>query len=167
MSGASAKRGFSLIEALVALIIAAIALTAVYELQQQLVRGQQHYQRALELAALQRDAMALTSDINPTQEPQGTAPLGGGRGLRWRAIPVTQPALNTGSAKAGRRFELRLYRLNVDLLDADGRVLGRLAFDRVGWRLLARPAPAEPTIAPPTAATTPQGVMPSSSQPVL
>jgi prepilin-type N-terminal cleavage/methylation domain-containing protein len=166
LTDAQAKQGFSLIEALVALIIAAIALTAVYELQQQLTRGQQHYQRALNLAALQRDAMALTTDLNPTAEPTGFAQLGGGRSLRWIANPLTGPALNTGSAAAGRRFELRLYRLNIDILGADGQILGQLAFDRVGWRRLDKPAPAAPP-AVPAAPATPVGAMPDPSQPVL
>jgi prepilin-type N-terminal cleavage/methylation domain-containing protein len=167
VSGARFKRGFSLIEALVALIIAAIALTAVYELQLQLIRGQQHFQRALERAALQRDAMVLTQDINPTLEPSGAAPLGGGRSVRWRAAPVTPPARNTGSTAAGRRFEMRLYRLNVDILGADGEILGRLAYDRVGWRLLAKPAPAAPPIPPPAPPPTPPGALPGPTQPVL
>jgi prepilin-type N-terminal cleavage/methylation domain-containing protein len=141
------RAGFSLIEALVALIIAAMALSAALVLQQQLADGQRRYQRALTTAALERDAMALTADINPTAQPNGAATLAGGRIVRWTATPRSGPMLNTGSARAGRRFELRLYRVFVQVVDDHNAVVGQLNFDRVGWRRLDRPAP---FIAPPT-----------------
>ncbi|HEY1751549.1 MAG TPA: prepilin-type N-terminal cleavage/methylation domain-containing protein [Caulobacteraceae bacterium] len=154
------KRGFSLIEALIALIIAAISLAAVLELQRQLADGQARYQRALELAQLQRDAMVLTEDVNPEQRPDGLAQLAGGRSLRWRAEPRGREALNTGSAASGRRFELRLYRMTVTILGADGGALGEVAFDRVGWRRLDKPqpfVPPQPPRPPPAAAPPPGG----------
>jgi len=54
------RDGFSLVEALVALAVASMALLAVFALQQQLARGQQRHQAALELVRLQRNALALT-----------------------------------------------------------------------------------------------------------
>jgi prepilin-type N-terminal cleavage/methylation domain-containing protein len=140
-------RGFSLIEALVALIIAAISLSAVLELQRQLADGQARYERTLELAQLQRDALALTADINPTAQPDGAIPLAAGRSLHWRAEPRSAPALDTGSATAGRRFEMRLYRVTVQILDASGAEMGEISLDRLGWRRLERAAPFVP---PPT-----------------
>jgi prepilin-type N-terminal cleavage/methylation domain-containing protein len=134
-------RGFSLIEALVALIVAAISLAAVLELQRQLADGQARYERALELAQLQRDALALTANVNPAAQPEGAIPLAAGRGLRWRAEPRSAAALNTGSAGAGRRFEMRLYRVSVEILDPSGAAMGEVDFDRLGWRRLDRPAP--------------------------
>lgn len=142
-----ALRGFSLIEALVALIIAAISLSAVLELQRQLADGQARYERTLELAQLQRDALALTADINPTAQPDGAIPLAAGRSLHWRAEPRSAPALDTGSATAGRRFEMRLYRVTVQILDASGAEMGEISLDRLGWRRLERAAPFVP---PPT-----------------
>ena len=158
-------RGFSLIEALVALIIAAISLGAVLELQRQLADGQARYERTLGLAQLQRDALALTANINPAAQPEGRVPLAAGRSLRWRAEPRSAPALNTGSAAAGRRFMLQLYRVDVDILDASGVPIGQVAFDRVGWRRLDRPAPyvAPPRPLPSRTPTPPT----ASSEPVL
>ena len=140
------RAGFSLIEALVALIIAAMALSAALVLQQQLADGQRRYQQALTTAALERDAMALTADLNPTAQPTGEAALAGGSSVRWAATPRSAPMLNAGSARAGRRFELRLYRVVVQVVDNHNAVVGQLNFDRVGWRKLDRPAP---FIAPP------------------
>ena len=144
------RAGFSLIEALVALIIAALVLSAALALQYQLADGQRRYQKALTAAALERDAMVLTADINPTVQPVGEAPLAGGGLVRWTSTPRSEPRLNTGSASAGRRFELRLYRVSVVIIDGRNTVVGQLSFDRVGWRKLDRPAPFIPPPAPPT-----------------
>jgi len=144
------KRGFSLIEALVALIIAAMALAGVLELQRQLADGQRRYERALMVAGLQRDAIALLTDLNPTATPQGAATLTAGRSLRWTSTARSQPTLNTGAIRVGRRFELRLYRVQATILDHDGEPLGLLAFDRVGWRKLDAPQPYVPPPAPPS-----------------
>ena len=161
-----APRGFSLIEALVALIIAAISLAAILELQQQLADGQARYERALLIAQLQRDALALTTDINPAAQPEGGVPLAAGRALRWRAEPRSAAALNTGSAASGRRFALQLYRVTVEIMDASGAQMGQVTFDRVGWRRLDRPAP---YIAPPAPVPPPPRAAPSTApgEPVL
>jgi general secretion pathway protein I len=163
---ARAPRGFSLIEALVALIIAAISLAAVLELQRQLADGQARYERALLIAQLQRDALALTTDVNPAAEPEGRVPLAAGRSLRWTAQPRSAMALNTGSATSGRRFAMQLYRVNIQILDASGDQLGQVAVDRVGWRRLDRP---QPYVPPPTPVPTPQKTPPSTAptEPVL
>ncbi len=153
MRGRTRLKGFSLIEALVALIIAAISLAAVLELQRQLAEGQVRYERALALAQLQRDALALIANVNPTDKPEGVIPLAAGRSLRWRAEPKSAAALNTGSATAGRRYEMRLYHVTVEILDASGAAMGEVGVDRLGWRRLDRPAPFVPTptpVAPPS-----------------
>ena len=150
----SALGGFSLIEALVALIIAAISLAAVLELQRQLADGQARYERTLELAQLQRDALALTANINPAAQPTGYVPLAAGRSLRWRAEPRSAAALNTGAAGVGRRFQMQLYRVTIDILDPSGAAMGQIAVDRLGWRRLERPAPY--VAAPSPAAPPPQ-----------
>ncbi|HEY2708130.1 MAG TPA: prepilin-type N-terminal cleavage/methylation domain-containing protein [Caulobacteraceae bacterium] len=147
----TSRAGFSLIEALVALIIAAMALAGVLELQRQLADGQARYERALLLAGLERNALVLTADLNPTLTPQGSAPLAAGRTISWTSTPKTQPTLNTGSAAAGRRFELRLYRVTLKVLDRDGTAMGELSFDRVGWRKLERAAPYLAPPPPPSA----------------
>jgi prepilin-type N-terminal cleavage/methylation domain-containing protein len=131
------ERGFSLIEALVALAIAAMALAAVFELQRQLAEGEQRHTRTLQLVALQKNALALTRDLNPTAEPAGAVPLAGGQTVRWASQPLTAPRTNTGLPTGEGSFELRLYRVRVDITDRTGRRLGGLDFDRVGWRRLS------------------------------
>lgn len=132
--------GFSLIEALVALAIAAMALAAIFALQRQLAEGEQRHTRTLALVVLQKNALALTRDLNPTAEPTGALRLAGGQTVRWTSQPLTPPRTDTGLPTGEGAFELRLYRVRVDIADGSGRRLGGLDFDRVGWRRLT-PAP--------------------------
>lgn len=129
-----------------------MALSAALELQRQLADGQARNQRALEVVELERDAIALTRDVNPMAQPEGQLPLAGGRSLRWSAEPRTGEVLNTGSATVGRRFALRLFRVSVTILGVDGVPSAEVGFDRIGWRLLAQPAPY--VAAPPSASPT-------------
>ncbi len=158
------QRGFSLIEALVALIIAALVLSGVLELQRQLASGQARYQRTLELANLERNAFALMANINPAQTPDGQLDLGGGRRLLWTASPRGVPTLNTGAPVPGRRFQLQLYSVSATIIDRDGRSLGVLGFERVGWRKLAKP---QPYVAPAPPPPKPSPPAPLQTGPVL
>jgi prepilin-type N-terminal cleavage/methylation domain-containing protein len=144
MSPPGAKRGFSLIEALVALAVAAIALTALFALQQQLADAQRRHQKALELVTLQRNALALTEDLNPTLEPAGELELAGGKVLRWTSTPLTPPRTQTGIPSGEGRYELRLYRVAIVIADRRGGYLGRVDFDRMGWKPLRPTADAAP-----------------------
>ena len=127
----SAKAGFSLIEALVALIVAAVSLLAIFELQRQMTRAQARYERAFEDSRRQRNALAMLEHLNPAERPQGVLAEGGGRQMRWTSTPLTpfRPVQGRGS-----RHEVRLYRLHVRLLAADGGVATTFELDRVGWR---------------------------------
>jgi general secretion pathway protein I len=130
------QAGFSLIEALVALAIAAMALAAVFALQRQMAEGEQRHTRTLQLVTLQKNALALTRDLNPTAEPTGALSLAGGQTVRWSSQPLTAPRTNTGLPASEGAFELRLYRVRIDITDPSGKRLGGLDFDRVGWRRL-------------------------------
>ncbi len=138
---AGSRAGFSLIEALVGLAVAAMALLAVFQLQQQLSFGQRRDDAALQLASAERNALTLLADVNPTADPDGEAPLAGGRRLVWRAAPLGEersqtpfPTPYATVAGSAAPYLLRLYRLDVDILGPDGRSLARFEFDRVGWR---------------------------------
>lgn len=132
------KAGFSLIEAMAALIIASLVLLAAYGLQQQMALAQVRYERALSLAERKRTAVVLVRDINPAAEPTGGRALAGKRRLTWRATPKGDFRPVTGG-----RHEARLYAMEVTLFEPDGRPAAVMHFDRVGWRPLsaARPGP--------------------------
>lgn len=137
MSAATRGRdGFSLIEALVALAIAAMTLMAIFELQIQMARSQQRAALAIEQVAVQENALALTRNLNPMQQPQGRIELPGGDTVVWSAEPKSERRINAGFPAGDGAFEVQLYRVTVGVERAQGRPPAPLVFDRLGWRRL-------------------------------
>ena len=130
------REGFSLIEALVALTIAALVLGAIFELQIQMVRGQQRAVDAMEQVMAQENALALTRTLNPMARPEGSIALPAGDTIRWTAQPRGAPMINAGFPAGDGQFEVQLYTVTVDVDRARGRSPAPLAFDRMGWRRL-------------------------------
>ena len=131
------RTGFSLIEALVALAIAAMTLAAIFELQVQMVRAQQRAAQALEQVMTQENALALTRDLNPMTQPVGRIDLPEGDTIRWRAQPHGRPMTNAGFPSGNGSFEVQLYTVTVNVDRREGRAPQPLVFDRLGWRRLA------------------------------
>lgn len=128
------REGFSLIEALVALAIAAMTLTAIFELQQQMIRGQRRAADVMEQVAAQENALALTRDINPMDQPSGTITLPEGDVIRWTSNPKTQGRTNAGFPTGDGTFQVQLFTVTVEIERRNGRSPAPLVFDRMGWR---------------------------------
>ena len=131
------RAGFSLIEALIALTIAALVLGALFELQIQMARGQQRAAAAMEQVAAQENAIALTRDINPMAEPTGSISLPRGDTIRWTSQAKTRSQTNVGFPTGNGQFEVQLFTLTVEVQRPDGRPVPPLQFDRLGWRRLS------------------------------
>lgn len=128
------REGFSLIEALVALAIAAMTLTAIFELQQQMIRGQRRAADVMEQVAAQENALALTRDINPMDQPSGTITLPEGDVIRWTSSPKTESRTNAGFPTGDGTFQVQLFTVTVEIERRNGRSPAALVFDRMGWR---------------------------------
>lgn len=133
----SGREGFSLIEAIVALTIASIMLMAIFELQQQMARGQERAQRAITQSAMQENALALTRAVNPMERPEGTISLPGGEVVRWTSFPKGRPVTNAGFPVGQGAFEVQLYTMTVSIQPTAGPPPAPLTFDRMGWRRMS------------------------------
>jgi len=131
------RSGFSLIEALVALTIAALTLGAVFQLQIQMARGQQRAAEAIAQVAAQENAIALTRDLNPMAEPVGEIALAGGDTIRWDAVPRDEPIRNAGFPFGNGNYDVQLFTVTVTVERAIGRDPLPLVFDRMGWRAVS------------------------------
>lgn len=127
------RSGFSLIEALVALTIAAVTLAAIFELQVQMVRGQQRAVEAMAQVAAQENALALTRDINPMLSPEGRISLPEGDTVSWVSEPLGPPRQNAGFPNGNGIYQVQLFRLTVRVERAGGRSPAPLVFNRLGW----------------------------------
>jgi len=131
------------VEVLVAVAIAALAFLVLAELQNQLSRGQRAAERAERRDTMNRAALTMVRDLNPTEACQGEADLDSATRMAWTCEEVLPPRLVTGFPIGDGAFEVALYEVNISLLDAEGAEQSRLVVERLGWRRL-RPV-ADPT----------------------
>lgn len=130
----SSKAGFTLMEALVALAIAAVVIAAVMGLQHQLIDSQIRYDATLKASNLQRDALALVKDINPVDKPEGEIPLPPDLTVSWVGEPVSEDKLTAGFPRGDGNYTATLYALTVSVQDGRGKdVIPPFKVERVGW----------------------------------
>jgi Tfp pilus assembly protein PilV len=129
------KAGFSLLEALAALTIAAVSLTALMGMQYQLVEAQRRAEAAIAKADLKKNALVLIREVNPDEQPEGEIALPPGQAVRWTATALTEPKLSAGFPNGDGRFMVTLYRLAVEVVDDRGTVLDAFEVERMGWTL--------------------------------
>ena len=130
------QRGFSLLEAIVALTIMATCLLALYAW---LSTSTFALNRARDSAlALQdaRVAQAIVETINPMATPDGSreiAPLE----IRWKSRPVTERRTGMSRAGTATQFDFRLYDIDVEV-SRNGVLVRDFTLRKAGWEA-ARP----------------------------
>ncbi len=134
------RAGFSLIEALVALIVLSIGLVALFSLQQQITNGQRRYEQALDRAASRRNILAALRMLNPADQPSGAMEMTPGRQLRWTSRPLTTWRRTIGPQNADGAYDAAIYEVTAGWVDGSGVAAQTISFDRVAWRR-ARPPP--------------------------
>ncbi len=150
------RRGFSLLEALVALAIASVCLLTLFGLQRQLAVGQRRAEAAISRAEAQRNVLALVRDLNPELQPQGAVALPDGERLTWTSRPLGPPRRALQPSGAPGPFAVRLHEVRAALVDGAGARRAELSVERMGWRRMAAPGRAEPaTAATPLPPSTP------------
>ena len=128
------RSGFSLIEALVALTIAALVLGAIFEMQIQMARGQQRAIDVIEQVVVQENALALTQDINPMATPSGAIVLPRGDTVRWTSSPKGEPVINAGFPLGDGLFSVQLFTVTIEVERRTGRSPAPMVIDRLGWQ---------------------------------
>lgn len=129
------KAGFSLLEALAALTIAAVSLAALMGMQYQLVDAQRRSDAAIAKADVKKDALVLIREINPDENPEGEIALPPNRTIRWTSTALTEPKLSAGFPNGDGRFMVTLYRVAIEVVDAQGNLLDSFEVERLGWTL--------------------------------
>ena len=129
---AQRQAGFSVIEAIAAVALIAVAFLPLLALQGQLSRTALAVERAEATVVAKKNALARLRATNPMLEPRGVEDLGGAL-LAWRAVPVEpeKPALDAGGAPG--RFSVALFNIEARLLFPDGRE-ETFVVQGVGWR---------------------------------
>lgn len=130
------QRGFSLLEAIVALTIMATSLLALYAwLSTSTVALNRVQANALSMQDA-RSAMAVIETINPMLEPSGDRQLPPLE-LRWKSQPLTQRRAGMSRAGTQTQFDFQIYELDVEILRSQ-KVVREFNVRKTGWEA-ARP----------------------------
>lgn len=127
-----ASRGFTLLEAIVALAILAAAGLALFAAMSQSLQMVQRAEHARVMDVALRNAIAWSERINPMQSPQGEQPLGEWT-LRWSSEPVEAPRDGTTTSGQPGLYQVGLYRLRLELW-RNGRLEREAELRRAGFR---------------------------------
>ena len=133
------QRGFSLLEAIVALTIMATCLLALYAWLSTSTLALNRVRANAAALADARAAMAVVETINPMQEPTGTRRLPPLE-IRWKSRPLTDLRLGMSPAGGATQFDFRLYALDVEVL-RDSQFVREFSVRRTGWTAARRVAP--------------------------
>ncbi len=124
--------GFSVLEAIAAIALIAIAFLPMMVLQSQLTRTAAAIERAERNTRNMSSALARLRVTNPMFEPDGVENLGEAV-FSWRSHPITEvrPVLDAGGG-AGR-FDMQLFDITATLDYGNG-VKTEFTVRQVGWR---------------------------------
>lgn len=126
-----AQAGFSLLEAIVAMVIMASSLLALYAWLSSNVFALTRVQAQALVLEDSRAALALIDTINPMSEPRGRRTLAG-LDVEWQSTEVapSQP----GRTRIGMPslFDVALYEVRVEL-HREGEPAGGFTVRRAGW----------------------------------
>jgi general secretion pathway protein I len=118
MSRAAAQAGFTLIEAIVALVLLAITLMPLYEWVGRSLVGMIRVADASRQAEAQLSAVSVVAAVNPMAEPSGAVDAGSYR-IRWQSTPLTDPVDNSGYPRGVGLYQVALYRVRAEVIRGD------------------------------------------------
>lgn len=132
------QRGFTLLEAIVALVIFSMVAVSLYAWQNTNILTIQRAQAHARDNQLVRSALAVIDDVNPMQSPQGTRALGPYK-VTWTAQPVLPARDGVTQVGALSLFSVGLFEMHVQVLDND-RLVTAFQVRQVGYRQVRKPA---------------------------
>ena len=138
MRSRRSARGFSLLEAIVALAILAAAGMAMFAAMSQSLQMVQRAQQAREIDTALRNALAWSTRINPMLQPDGEQALGDWS-LRWSAEPVEPPRDGETPSLQPGLYQLGLYDMHLELWRG-GSLQRQASLRRAGFRQVRTPS---------------------------
>jgi general secretion pathway protein I len=124
--------GFTLLEAIVALVIFSMGAFALYGWLNTSLHTLARVDAGRETLALQQSALDVVRTVNPTATPRGRREMAGAL-VEWSA-ELVEPARRGRSQVGGETsFEVGLYRLDVRVRQGE-REVGRFEVRQLGYR---------------------------------
>lgn len=127
-------RGFTLLEAIVALVIFSMGAVALYGWLATNLRTLERVEAARERASTTRAALDVVRHVNPMADAEGGRDVGALR-VEWRARPLEPPRRSVTQVGLPGQFEVGLYELQVRVL-RDGQERDAFPVRQVGYRFV-------------------------------
>lgn len=138
----SSQKGFTLLEAIVAMVIVSILSMSLYSWLNVSYVSSGRAIKTLSTSDVVVSAKSYIEMINPMAEPEGVRQLGDYY-VKWRSSPVTEtlPARNGASLGA---FDVALYNVEVDLFSGEigstSELVGSYSVELIGYKYERAPA---------------------------
>lgn len=137
MNARRRQSGFTLLEALVALVLIAITLMPLYEWVGRSLGAAARMADTTKQAEAQLAALAVISRINPLEEATGTSDAGPYR-VRWQSVAKVEPVDNVAYPRGIGLYQVALYDVRAQVLK-DGAVWFEFHVDQIGYRRVRNP----------------------------
>lgn len=128
--------GFTLLEAIVALVIFSMGSFALYGWLATNVQTMERIQARRDAAAVRSSALDLMELVNPMVQPQGRRSVGHFE-VRWRARELVSPRQSVTQVGLPTLFQVGLYDVEVRVL-SQARELDSFNVRRVGYRQVGK-----------------------------
>lgn len=132
------EAGFSLLEAMVALVLIGAVLVPLYSLHSGTLRSLLRTAESNARMGVETDAFEYVRSLNPMLAPEGTDELGEYR-ISWRSEVVAGPRNNEAYPAGIGAHDVGLYRLSVTVQTAKGEPVTSFEILQVGYRLVRPP----------------------------
>ncbi len=134
---AARQGGFTMLEALVALVLIAVTLIPLYEWVGRSLAAATRTADVTRQAEAELSALAVISRVNPMEEPNGSVEVGGYR-IRWQATAKTDPVDNIGYPRGVGLYQVALYEVRTEVLRGNERWF-EIRVDQIGYRRVRNP----------------------------
>ena len=130
------EKGFSVLEAMIAMALLAAAFLPLLALQGQFVKSTESLERAEHRIAVRDMALARIQNVNLMIKPEGKMETAYGT-LQWTAQAVRPPRRVKGRGGVDGRYEITLFEVTVNLINYDEttpNLIDSFSFKSLGWR---------------------------------
>jgi len=133
-----ASAGFTLLEAIVALVIFSTAGLALFSWINQNLQVLARVQDVSEATRAKRNVLEFMSDINPMQRSAGSNDFGLYK-ITWHSAEKIAPRNNSGYPAGVGSFSVALYRTSIEVTRANGARWFAFELTQAGYRRTADP----------------------------
>jgi general secretion pathway protein I len=133
----AAQRGFTLLEAIVALVLITTVGMALLSWMNTTLISAQRVQAAAQRDDAIRAGLAFINTVNPLADPRGEETLGSYR-IRWRSSALDGPKDGTDVAGNLSYYQVGLYLMQVEMWQ-DQASLAQFDVRQIGWKQVRAP----------------------------